>query len=103
MLILPTYSDPWGLVVNEAMACGLPVVVARVAGCAADLVKEGWNGSLVSPKDIPSLAAALAKIAGDAKLRIDMGANSAQMISAYSPTAWARGVTLAVASTRGGA
>ena len=47
MLILPTYTDTWGLVVNEAMACGLPVIVSRAAGCAADLVTENWNGLLV--------------------------------------------------------
>ncbi len=47
MLILPTYTDPWGLVVNEAMACGRTVVLSRVAGCAADLVRENWNGLLV--------------------------------------------------------
>jgi glycosyltransferase involved in cell wall biosynthesis len=34
--ILPTHTDPWGLVVNEAMACGLPIIVSSVAGCSAD-------------------------------------------------------------------
>src|SRR6266550_3066328 len=42
-LVLPTHSDPWGLVVNEAMACGLPIIVSSVAGCSADLVEDGWN------------------------------------------------------------
>ena len=62
MLILPTYSDTWGLVVNEAMACGLPVIVSDVAGCAADLVTENWNGLLIPPRDASSLAAAMAEI-----------------------------------------
>lgn len=92
MLILPTYSDPWGLVVNEAMACGLPVVVSRVAGCAADLVKENWNGIQTTPGDVPSLTAAMTKIADDAVLRASMGGNSAQLISDYSPSQWARGI-----------
>jgi glycosyltransferase involved in cell wall biosynthesis len=43
-LIFPTHSDPWGLVVNEAMASGSAIVTTDVAGCAADLVKDGDNG-----------------------------------------------------------
>ena len=43
-LVFPTHTDPWGLVVNEAMACGLPVICSDVAGCVADLVESGWNG-----------------------------------------------------------
>jgi glycosyltransferase involved in cell wall biosynthesis len=89
MLILPTYSDPWGLVVNEAMACGLPVIVSRVAGCAADLVREDWNGILVSAGDVTSHAMAMARIAQTQELRLQMGENSAQLISGYSPVEWA--------------
>ena len=55
-LILPTHTDTWGLVVNEAMACSLPVVVSRVAGCTTDLIREQWNGMLVSAGDVPSPA-----------------------------------------------
>jgi 1,2-diacylglycerol 3-alpha-glucosyltransferase len=100
MLILPTYSDPWGLVVNEAMACGLPIVVSRVAGCAADLVKENWNGWLISPGDAPALTSSLETMANDPDLRSSMGANSAQLISSYSPIAWTRGIMQAVESLR---
>ena len=63
MLILPTYSDTWGLVVNEAMACGLPVVLSRAAGCSADLVRENWNGLLIPPKEVSPLAAAMESLA----------------------------------------
>jgi glycosyltransferase involved in cell wall biosynthesis len=91
-LILPTYSDPWGLVVNEAMACGLPVIVSRVAGCAADLVRENWNGLLISAGDISSLTKSMETIAGNRELRASMGANSEQWISSFSPTAWSLGI-----------
>ena len=50
MLILPTYTDTWGLVVNEAMACGLPIIAADVAGGARDLIIEGWNGRIIPTK-----------------------------------------------------
>ena len=96
MLILPTYSDPWGLVVNEAMACGLPVIVSGIAGCAADLVKDHWNGLRVSPKDPPCLAAAMESLAVSPEMRAKMGANSADLIGCYSPSAWAGGVLQAL-------
>ncbi len=101
MLILPTHTDTWGLVVNEAMACSLPVVVSRVAGCAADLVRENWNGWLVSPRNVPLLTTALESIAGHPELRVTMGANSMQHISNYSPAEWSMGIAQAIESVRG--
>jgi len=96
MLIVPTYSDPWGLVVNEAMACGLPVLVSRVAGCAADLIIENWNGSLISPGDVLALSTAMENLAGNSELCRSMGANSAQLISRFSPATWALGISRAI-------
>jgi glycosyltransferase involved in cell wall biosynthesis len=101
MLILPTYSDPWGLVVNEAMACGLPVIVSRVAGCAADLVREHWNGLLVSSGDIESLKTAMETIACNPDQRASMAANSIQLVSCYTPAEWSRGVMNVMASPGG--
>jgi 1,2-diacylglycerol 3-alpha-glucosyltransferase len=98
MLVLPTYSDPWGLVVNEAMACGLPVIVSRVAGCAADLVREGWNGSLVAPGDVSKLAAIIQRLADQPEMCARMGANSLEHISHYSPAEWSQGIVRAIAA-----
>src|SRR5690606_145786 len=44
ILVLPSYSEPWGLVTNEAMVCEMPVIVSRKAGSSKDLIKEGFNG-----------------------------------------------------------
>lgn len=44
VLVLPSKSEPWGLVVNEAMVCGMPVIVSETCGCAGDLVRNGANG-----------------------------------------------------------
>ena len=90
VLILPTYTDTWGLVVNEAMACGLPVILSWAAGCAADLVREQWNGLLVSPRDVRSLTLAMGRIATEPDLRAIMATNSVQQIRQYSPEAWSR-------------
>jgi len=97
-LILPTHSDTWGMVVNEAMACGLPVIVTHVAGCASDLVEDGWNGILIRPHDPSELAAAMMSVAGASDARSQMAARGLKRIKAYSPAAWAEGVARAVAS-----
>ena len=101
MVILPTYTDTWGLVVNEAMACGLPVIVSHVSGCAADLVSENWNGLLVEPRDASSLASAMRRLADQPDLCATMGANSAQHISRYSPKEWSVGIAKMVEAMGG--
>lgn len=95
-LILPTHTDPWGLVVNEAMACGLPVVVTSVAGCAADLVRPDWNGFVVSPADVSSLTAVMTSLADNPDLCANMGRNSQLHISRFTAEGWAKSVGSAV-------
>jgi glycosyltransferase involved in cell wall biosynthesis len=95
-LVFPTHTDPWGLVVNEAMACGLPVISSDAAGCVADLVENGWNGRVVSAGDAGQLTSAMYELAGDAALRSLMGRRSKERIQQYSPEAWASGMANAV-------
>jgi glycosyltransferase involved in cell wall biosynthesis len=99
-LIFPTHSDTWGLVVNEAISCGAPVVVSEVAGCVVDLVEDGWNGFIVPPRSPAHLVAAMSRLAGDFKLRAKMSANSLERIKSYLPSAWAEGFMSAVHSLR---
>lgn len=61
--ILPSSREQWGLVLNEAMASGLPVLVSRLAGCRYDLVREGENGWLFDPFDTESMAGAILRMA----------------------------------------
>ncbi|HUO13961.1 MAG TPA: glycosyltransferase [Verrucomicrobiae bacterium] len=100
-LILPTYTDTWGLVVNEAMACGLPIILSRAAGCAADLVSENCNGLLVPPADASALASAMAMLAQHPDLSKSMGSKSSERVAEYSPAKWTEGVVLAVDSMGG--
>ena len=74
--------DPWGLVVNEAMAAGLPVIVSTGAGCAADLVHAGRNGYTFAPLDPDGLAAHLLAVADD-ETAARMGAASAEIIGEW--------------------
>ncbi len=99
-VVLPTHSDPWGLVVNEAMSCGRPVVVTSVAGCASDLVKDGWNGHVVSPANISQLSSSLARLAENSELRRQMGIRGWEMIQAFSPDSWAYGIANALSAMR---
>ena len=93
--VFPTHSDPWGLVVNEAMACGLPVICSNAAGCAVDLIADGQNGRLVSVGHVGELASVVNDLAGDPRLRSRMGQASRAKIEGYSPDACARGIARA--------
>ena len=95
-LVFPTFSDPWGLVVNEAMACGLPVIATSVAGCTADLVEDGRNGRVVAAGDVSALSAAMREVAEADALRISMGKQSTDLIKKYSAQSWAEGFARAV-------
>jgi glycosyltransferase involved in cell wall biosynthesis len=73
LLLLPSYSEPWGAVVNEALAAGVPVMVSDRAG-AASLVEHGRNGFIISPDDPAAAEGLLRPYAADASRRAEMRA-----------------------------
>ena len=95
--VFPTHTDPWGLVVNEAMACGLPVICSSATGCAADLI-DRQNGRVVAAGGVLEIASALSELADDSQLRSSMGDASTKKIQAYSPKACAAGMARAALS-----
>ena len=96
-LVLPSMSgETWGLVVNEAMACGLPVIVSDQVGCAPDLVLEDETGFTYPCGDVAALAKHIGALAGDRPRRDRMSARASTHIAAYSPEAAAQGVVHAI-------
>jgi glycosyltransferase involved in cell wall biosynthesis len=65
IFILPSQEESWGLVVNEAMMVGIPVIATTGVGCAADLIVEGVTGELYNSGDIDQLARKISKISNN--------------------------------------
>jgi 1,2-diacylglycerol 3-alpha-glucosyltransferase len=97
-LVLPSlFGETWGLVVNEAMACGLPVLVSDQCGCASTLVKPDVNGWTFSPTDQAELTSLLTRISSrDAAVVEQMGAASLQIIADWSLNRFSDGAFAAI-------
>jgi 1,2-diacylglycerol 3-alpha-glucosyltransferase len=90
-------TEPWGLVVNEAMAAGLPVLVSERCGCVRELVVEGENGWTFPPADPAALTVFFTRTAAcDASALAAMGAASQRRIADWSPEAFAANLERAV-------
>jgi glycosyltransferase involved in cell wall biosynthesis len=85
-------TEQWGLVVNEAMAASLPVLVSQRCGCASDLVAEGRNGYTFDPGDEMALSAHFLRMAGSDLDREAMGRASREIIARWSPETFAEGL-----------
>jgi glycosyltransferase involved in cell wall biosynthesis len=87
-----TFREPWGLVVNEAMHAGTPVIATDQVGAAAGgLVRNGRNGLIVPSEDPVALAAALRLLRDDEGLRARLAANAREDVAPYTFRAWAEG------------
>jgi glycosyltransferase involved in cell wall biosynthesis len=95
-LVLPSLSETWGLVVNEAMNFGLPVIVSDKVGCAPDLVIPGKTGFIFPAGDHVALAGCLEALAIDPDLRYEMGQLAIEKVSEYSVELAAEGIIEAV-------
>jgi glycosyltransferase involved in cell wall biosynthesis len=117
--VLASLYEEWGLVVNEAMACGLPVVVSATAGCAEDLLVRDWlaappdmpadlrmrlaqltghirqNGFSFNPTSVQSLANALIILEGVPEIRENMGQASRRIVERFSCENFATNALLA--------
>lgn len=84
VLVLPSASETWGLVVNEAMACGLAAIVSSKVGCAPDLVAPGQTGAVFSAGNIPELVQHMQRYLSEPSRAWAEGQEAARFIQRYS-------------------
>jgi 1,2-diacylglycerol 3-alpha-glucosyltransferase len=94
--ILPSTTEQWGLVVNEAMASGLPVLVSHACG-SAELVREGVSGFLFDPYSVADMAHAMALVTRAGERSAEMGEAARARVALVAPEVFARGLANAIA------
>jgi 1,2-diacylglycerol 3-alpha-glucosyltransferase len=97
-IIPSSHAEQFGLVVNEAMAAGLPVLVSRACGCAPDLVREGVNGFTFDPLDVEAMASLMVKMSSGEVDLAAMSRASGSLIARWTPEAYAENLFKAVAA-----
>ncbi|KKG99372.1 hypothetical protein DU68_01480 [Methanosarcina mazei] len=80
VFVLPTLSDVWGLVINEAMCFGLPVVSTKAAGASWDMIVPGKNGYIVNSANVNELYYSIKKIIVNQDVCLKMGEESSKII-----------------------
>jgi glycosyltransferase involved in cell wall biosynthesis len=98
VFVLPSAREPWGMVINEAMNAGRPVVASDRVGAAADLIADGVNGFVYPAGDIEALRERLRRVIGNPSRAAEMGAASLARINQWDYEAARRGLLQALAS-----
>jgi glycosyltransferase involved in cell wall biosynthesis len=101
VFVLPSTGEPWGLVVNEVMATGKPVVVSDQVGCGRDLVRGGTNGFVYPVGDVDALATSLIRVLGNREEAARMGQASREIMAKWSFAEDIEGLRLALHSVLG--
>jgi glycosyltransferase involved in cell wall biosynthesis len=89
-------TEQWGLVVNEAMAAGLPLLVSERCGCAPELVRSGENGYLFNPGDPDGLAELMVRISENSERAAQFAGAGEAIIAQWGPERFGEGLAAAV-------
>jgi 1,2-diacylglycerol 3-alpha-glucosyltransferase len=87
--ILPSISETWGMVVNEAMAAGLPVLVSRACGCLPELCWRGLNGYDFDPRNVEEMADLMVRFSSGTLNLDELGIASQRLVANFTPGTWA--------------
>jgi glycosyltransferase involved in cell wall biosynthesis len=96
IFVLPSDTEPWGLIVNEVMNAGKPVVVSDAVGAARDLVPDGRSGCVFPVGDVAALAARLRTLISQPDLRRRMGAHARVLVGEWGIDATVAGIRSAL-------
>lgn len=83
--------EAWGLVCNEALVYGKPMIVSSTVGAAGEVVRDGFNGTVFEDRDIEAFAGRIRELSTNTGLRQKFAAASLSLIPDYSPEAMIRG------------
>jgi glycosyltransferase involved in cell wall biosynthesis len=97
---LPSENEPWGLIINEAMCAGLPIIAAREIGSVRDLVFDGENGAVFEARDLDGLTEAVARVEADWRGPKMMGAASLKRIRNWGYQRCLAGLEAALTTAR---
>jgi glycosyltransferase involved in cell wall biosynthesis len=103
VFVLPSTYEPRGAVINEAMACGLPLIVTDRCGSIGDIVLEGENAFVYPAGDAEALSQSMARLIADPELRAMMARWSREMIATWTFARGVEGVKAALAYVSRGA
>ncbi|MDZ8055062.1 MAG: glycosyltransferase family 4 protein [Aulosira sp. ZfuVER01] len=100
LLVLPSYSETWGLAVNEAMCLGLPIIVSNYVGCAQNLIHQHRNGLIFPAGNVSALANSLKEAFSDRQRLQHWGEESIKIVSDYNYTQATLGLKQALQYTQ---
>lgn len=87
--VLPSRSEPWGVVIHEAATAGCPLIVSHACGAGVHLVRDNYNGHKALENDARDFAKSMLRISSlSEEKRIEMGRNSHQLSQSYTPKIW---------------
>lgn len=90
IFVLPSRVEPWGVVLVEACAAGLPVIATTACGATVEVVRDYFNGRIIPPNDVESLAEAMREMHTAYAELPKMGKNAQQLAAPYSLAVWAK-------------
>ncbi len=97
VFVLPSRHEPWGLIVNEVMNAGRPVIISDDVGCAIDLVRDGQEGYIYPVRDVSALTNCLHRVLSQPETAEDMGQRARERMRTWSFEEDVRGLRQALA------